>query len=73
MLHEDSICIGVARVGAETQTICTSTLKSMTSCDLGEPLHSLVIPGHMHPLELDMLKLFTKDDFVIQKLNELYS
>ncbi|XP_045160515.2 diphthine methyl ester synthase-like [Mercenaria mercenaria] len=73
LLHEDSICVGVARVGAETQTICTSTLKSMTSCDLGEPLHSLVIPGHMHPLELDMLKLFTTDGNVLQKLNKLYS
>lgn len=73
MLHEDSICVGVARVGADTQTICTSTLKSMTSCDLGEPLHSLVIPGCMHPLELDMLKLFTTDDNVIQKLHELYT
>ena len=73
VLDEDSICVGVARVGADTQTICTSTLKSMTSCDLGEPLHSMVIPGHMHPLELDMLKLFTKDETVIQKLNNLYT
>lgn len=73
MLHEDSICVGVARVGADDQTICTSTLKSMVSHDLGEPLHSLVIPGHMHPLELDMLKLFTNDNDVIQKLNALYT
>ncbi|KAH3832069.1 hypothetical protein DPMN_105345 [Dreissena polymorpha] len=72
-LNEDSICVGVARVGAETQTICTSTLKSIVSCDLGGPLHSLVIPGQMHPLELDMLKLFTTDQCVIDILNKLYT
>ncbi|KAL4237087.1 diphthine synthase [Mactra antiquata] len=73
LLHEDSICVGVARVGADDQTICTSTLKSIVSHDLGGPLHSLVIPGHMHPLELDMLKLFTNSDDVIQKLNSMYT
>ncbi|KAH3832160.1 diphthine methyl ester synthase-like [Dreissena polymorpha] len=72
-LNEDSICVGVARVGAERQTICTSTLKSIVSCDLGGPLHSLVIPGQMHPLELDMLKLFTTDQCVIDILNKLYT
>ena len=72
MLHEDSICVGVARVGADSQAICTSTLKSMADTDLGEPLHSLVVPGHMHPLELDMLKQFTSDSHVIQELDKLY-
>ena len=73
VLHEDSICVGVARVGAETQAICASTLRSIQSCDIGGPLHSLVIAGHMHPLELDMLKLFTTDQNVIDKLSELYT
>ena len=70
-LTEESLCVGLARVGAETQAICTSTLESMTSVDLGGPLHSLVIPGHMHPLELDMLKQFALNDPVIERLNEL--
>ena len=43
----------------------------MTSVDLGGPLHSLVIPGHMHPLELDMLKQFALNDSVIARLSEL--
>lgn len=72
-LHEDTICVGVARVGSDTQSICTSTLKSIQSCDLGGPLHSLVVAGNMHPLELDMLKLFTTDQAVIDRLNKLYT
>lgn len=72
-VDEDSICLGVARVGSESQTICTSTIKGIALCNLGGPLHSLVVPGHMHPIELDMLKLFTTDVTVIQRLNALYT
>lgn len=60
-MHEDSICVGVARVGSDTQTIKACTLKQMAEEDLGGPLHSLVIAGHMHPLEMDMLKVFSDD------------
>ncbi|XP_059156164.1 diphthine methyl ester synthase-like isoform X2 [Physella acuta] len=63
-LNTDSICIAVARVGAEDQKIATATLKEMSSYDLGSPLHSLVIPGHMHPLEKQMLELFAVSDHV---------
>ncbi|NP_001229591.1 diphthine synthase [Strongylocentrotus purpuratus] len=55
---EDTICIGVARVGSDTQRIVSGTLRELTSVDLGDPLHSLVIAGHMHPVELEMLKQF---------------
>uniref|UniRef100_A0A224YVN1 diphthine methyl ester synthase n=1 Tax=Rhipicephalus zambeziensis TaxID=60191 RepID=A0A224YVN1_9ACAR len=55
---EDSACVGLARVGMETQQITCCSLKDMSSCDLGSPLHSLVIPGKLHPMEIDMLRLF---------------
>ncbi|XP_046545531.1 diphthine methyl ester synthase-like [Haliotis rubra] len=63
-LSEDTVCVGLARVGCDDQKICVATLKQLTSVDLGEPLHSLAIPGHMHPLEIDMLNLFALDDSV---------
>ena len=34
----------------------------MKDTDIGSPLHSLVIPGKMHFLEIEMLKLFTDND-----------
>jgi len=58
VLNEDSVCIGVARVGAGNQCLMVSTLSEMTETDLGPPLHSLVIVGHLHPLESDMLRQF---------------
>jgi len=58
VLSEDSVCVGVARVGSDSQCLSVSTLSEMTEIDLGPPLHSLVIVGHLHPLESDMLKQF---------------
>ncbi|TRY94400.1 hypothetical protein DNTS_027941 [Danionella cerebrum] len=58
-MTEDTVCVGLARVGAEDQSICSGTLQKLASCDLGAPLHSLIISGHLHPLEVDMLKLFS--------------
>ncbi|XP_027143988.1 diphthine methyl ester synthase, partial [Larimichthys crocea] len=54
---EDTVCVGVARLGAEDQVIRTATLRQLVSCDLGGPLHSLVVTGRLHPLEVDMLRV----------------
>lgn len=59
-LDESSICIGLARVGSDTQQIVETTLLEAISKDLGPPLHSLVIPGKMHPLEEEMLKVLSR-------------
>ncbi|XP_076028044.1 LOW QUALITY PROTEIN: diphthine methyl ester synthase [Genypterus blacodes] len=56
-LTEETVCVGVARIGAEDQEIRTATLRQLTSCDLGAPLHSLMVTGQLHPLEVDMLRL----------------
>lgn len=58
LMSEDSRVIGLARIGSETQSIRWCTLKEMVDTDLGPPLHSLVIPGLLHPLEQEMLALF---------------
>ncbi|TMS34553.1 hypothetical protein L596_002119 [Steinernema carpocapsae] len=55
---EDSKCVGLARVGWDSQKIVACTLKEMCEVDMGDPLHSLIIPGHLHPLEEDMLNTF---------------
>jgi len=68
-LTAESVCVAVSRVGAEDQRIAAATLKEMSSLDLGPPLHSLVIPGHMHPLEKQMLRLFADSDTVKDLLN----
>ncbi|XP_071952725.1 diphthine methyl ester synthase-like isoform X2 [Antedon mediterranea] len=65
---EDSICVGVARVGSQDQQVVSGTLKDLMEVDLGGPLHSLVIAGDMHPIELEMLREFAVDRTLFDKL-----
>lgn len=59
-LNESSLCIGLARVGSDKQEVFQTTLSEAASLDLGPPLHSLVIPAKMHPLEEEMLNVLSK-------------
>ncbi|XP_063235596.1 diphthine methyl ester synthase isoform X2 [Bacillus rossius redtenbacheri] len=59
---EDTLCVGVARVGSASQKIVACRLQVMKDCDLGPPLHSLVIPGRMQVLEMEYIKQFVGDE-----------
>uniref|UniRef100_A0A3Q2NRW3 diphthine methyl ester synthase n=1 Tax=Fundulus heteroclitus TaxID=8078 RepID=A0A3Q2NRW3_FUNHE len=59
---EDTVCVGLARLGADDQIIRTGTLRQLVSCDLGGPLHSLVVTARLHPLEVDMLRVNAEPD-----------
>uniref|UniRef100_S4RUU7 Diphthamide biosynthesis 5 n=1 Tax=Petromyzon marinus TaxID=7757 RepID=S4RUU7_PETMA len=55
-LSEATVCVGLARVGSETQRIAAAPLSELAGAELGGPLHSLVVTGQLHPLEADMLR-----------------
>jgi diphthine synthase len=59
-LCSSDMCVGVARIGSPTQKIALSTLEDISAIDFGPPLHSIVIPGKLHPLELQFLETFGK-------------
>lgn len=65
-ITENTVCVGLARVGAADQSIATGTLQQMTTVQLGGPLHSMIITGMLHPLESEMLKLFSIDNSVFE-------
>lgn len=56
-LSLETPCVGLARIGSETQTIAHDKLASVCRWEMGKPLHSLVIIGHLHPLEEKVLLL----------------
>lgn len=59
---QDSLFVGVARVGHESQQIVACSLKEMSETGLGPPLHSLVLPAKkLHPLEIEYLQQFCKE------------
>ncbi|VDO59696.1 unnamed protein product [Onchocerca flexuosa] len=51
-------CVALARIGWNDQKIVFCSLKALCDVDMGPPLHSLIIPGDLHPMELDFLKSF---------------
>lgn len=55
---KDTMCVGVARVGADDQRIVAGPMVSLLEVDFGPPLHSLVIAGDMHMLEEDILRYY---------------
>jgi diphthine synthase len=48
----------LARMGQPTQQIVAGTLEELIHADLGGPLHSLIICGELHDLELEVVKEF---------------
>lgn len=65
---ESSLCVGVARVGHESQSIVVCRLKEMVNKDMGNPLHSLVLPAKkLHELELKYLQQFC--DETLEEIN----
>ncbi|XP_070797261.1 diphthine methyl ester synthase isoform X1 [Pituophis catenifer annectens] len=64
---ENTVCVGLARIGALDQKIASGTLQDMTTVALGDPLHSIIITGILHPLEVDMLKLFAVDKSIFEQ------
>jgi diphthine synthase len=53
---DKTLCVGLARMGQSTQRIAAGTLKELTAVDFGGPLHSLIICGTLHDLEMEVLK-----------------
>lgn len=58
MYSENTIAVGLARVGQHDQVVVAGTLKELLDVEFGAPLHSLAIPGKMHFLEADFLKTY---------------
>jgi len=53
-----TVCIGLARVGRDDQTIVSGTMAELLDVDFGGPLHSFVIPGALHPVEIEYVDFF---------------
>ncbi|TGZ67484.1 hypothetical protein CRM22_004763 [Opisthorchis felineus] len=74
-LSSDCLAIGLARIGSTDQVIAVSTLKEMgrghpaesnigkqtpITAALGGPLHSLIVPSQLHPVEEEFLGCFVR-------------
>lgn len=64
--------IGLARVGSDDQQIIAGTMQELTQVDFGGPLHSLIIPGTMHFLELEAVLEFAIDPETFKAQAQVY-
>jgi diphthine synthase len=53
-----TLCVGVARLGSDTQSIVAGTMEELRHVDFGPPLHSLVIAGDTHVIEEEILSAY---------------
>ena len=54
----ETLCVGVARLGSESQSIVAGTMAELADVDFGAPLHSLIIAGDTHVVEEEILAQF---------------
>lgn len=67
VLKEETLCIALARIGADDQVVVAGTLAQMVNVDLGPPLHSLVIAASiLHPIEEEFIKQFRLESWTRQ-------
>lgn len=58
VFREDSIICVVARAGSDKPIVKAGLMKELKKYDFGPPLHTLVVPGNLHFLEVEALEVF---------------
>ena len=59
---KDTLCVGLARLGQHDQCIAAGTMEELLKVDFGEPLHSFIICGDTHDLEVEVLRQYMVKD-----------
>ena len=57
---EDTLCVGMARIGTDSQQMVSGKMKELLDVDFGAPLHSFIIAGKTHVIEDEILALYRK-------------
>lgn len=53
--YDDVLATVICQAGSERPTVVADRLSTLATQDFGPPLHMLVIPGDLHPIERDAL------------------
>lgn len=71
LYSENTIVIGLARVGSDDQRIVAGTMEELLIVEFGLPLHSFIIPGKMHFLEAEAVREFALDPETFDRFAEI--
>jgi diphthine synthase len=71
-LTEERLAVVVARAGSDDCLVRGNTVGELVKMDFGPPPHALVIPGRLHFVEEEALRVFAQvPDFVIERHRSL--
>ncbi|MBI2656422.1 diphthine synthase [Candidatus Woesearchaeota archaeon] len=59
VFSEKTLCAGCARLGSKTQVIKAGNARDLLKFDFGKPVHCLIVPGKLHFMEEEALKLYS--------------
>jgi diphthine synthase len=57
LITDDTLACVVARAGAPNSMVVANTVHHLKTMDFGPPLHTIVIPGKLHFMEIEALEL----------------
>jgi len=58
VFSEKTLCVGCARIGSENQIIKAGGAKVLVKQNFGKFPHSLIVPGKLHFVEEEALKIW---------------
>jgi diphthine synthase len=58
VLSEDSVVCVVARAGSDNPMVAANSIAFLKKMDFGSPLHTIVVPGNLHFMEIEALTRF---------------
>jgi len=60
VFKQDSIMCVVARAGSDEPLVVAGIIKDLIDKDFGSPLHTIVVPGKLHFMEFEALKILAQ-------------
>jgi diphthine synthase len=60
IFNEDSVVCVIARAGSAEPISVAGAIKDLINRDFGPPLHTLVIPGKLHFMEIEALHILAQ-------------
>ncbi len=57
IIKEDSVACVVSQAGSPKPSLNSDTIKNLIKKDFGKPLHTIVIPGKLHFMEIEALEI----------------
>lgn len=59
IFSEKTLCVGCSGIGSENQVIRAGTAKDLLKHNFGRQIHCLIVPGKLHYMEEEALKMYS--------------